>query len=290
MRSKLIVAALAGLFMAGTTFAQVAPADGPPPQDPQNVLNLDLSTGGRVQVQLRPDKAPYSVDRIKTLVRRHFYDGLTFHRVIEGFMAQGGDPQGTGEGGSDLPDLKGEFNDLPHVRGAMAMARAQSPDSANSQFYLMLQPNLTLDNNYTVIGRVIGGMQYVDALERGEPPANPSKIVHASIQSDDLGQPPVAFVPPPAAPAAATPAAMPDKKAVKAAKKEADKAAEQAEEEKEAADKAARKAAKDAAKEQKNSAAANTSGTDAAVSAISESPTDAAVRDVANDGAGTPPQ
>lgn len=292
MRSKLIVAALAGLFMAGTTFAQVAPVDGPPPQDPQNILNLDLSTGGRVKVQLRPDKAPYSVDRIKTLVRRHFYDGLTFHRVIEGFMAQGGDPQGTGEGGSDLPDLKAEFNDMPHVRGAMAMARAQSPDSANSQFYLMLQPNLTLDNNYTVIGRVVGGMQYVDALERGEPPANPSKIIHASIESDDLGQAPAAFTPPPpaAAPVAATEPLL-DKKAAKAAKKQAAKDAKEAADKQEDAERAAKKAAKDAAKETKKTAAANSGGTDAAVNAISEpSPTDAAVQDVTTDGAGTPPQ
>jgi cyclophilin family peptidyl-prolyl cis-trans isomerase len=222
-RSKFVLAALAGLFAAGTAIAQVAPADLPPPPDPQNILNLDLSTGGRVKVQLRPDKAPNSVERIKTLVRRHFYDGLIFHRVIEGFMAQGGDPKGTGEGGSDLPDLKAEFNDLPHVRGTMAMARAQSPDSANSQFFLMLQPNLGLDGNYTAIGRVIGGMQYVDAIEKGEPPANPSKIVHASIESDDLGQAPVAYVLP-AAPAAPAPT----EKQVKAQKKAEEKAAKEA--------------------------------------------------------------
>jgi cyclophilin family peptidyl-prolyl cis-trans isomerase len=197
MRSKFVLAALAGLAFAAGASAQtvadpvIAP---PPPAAPQNILNLDVSTGGRIQILLRPDKAPLSVERIKTLTRRHFYDGLTFHRVIEGFMAQGGDPKGTGEGGSDLPDLKAEFNDMPHVRGTMAMARAEGLDSANSQFYLMLQPNLNLDGNYTVIGRVISGMSYVDALEKGEPPANPSKIVHASIESDDKGLPPEAPV------------------------------------------------------------------------------------------------
>ena len=158
----------------------------PPPVTPANTLNLQLSTGGTVSVQLRPDKAPLSVERIKTLTGRHFYDGLAFHRVIEGFMAQGGDPKGDGSGGSDLPNLKAEFNDLPHVRGAMAMARAGDVDSANSQFYIMLAPDLTLDGRYTVIGRVIQGMTYVDRIERGEPPANPSKIVRAYI-----GAPPV---------------------------------------------------------------------------------------------------
>jgi len=183
MRAKLFLAALTGLFAAGVATAQTPPA-APPPPDPQNILNLDLSTGGRVQILLRPDKAPIAVERIKTLVARHFYDGLTFHRVIEGFMAQGGDPQGTGEGGSDLPDLKAEFNDLPHVRGVMSMARAQSVDSANSQFFIMLSPNLRLDGKYTAVGRVISGMAYVDAIERGEPPANPSRIVHASMAAE----------------------------------------------------------------------------------------------------------
>lgn len=214
MRSKFLVAALAGLFLAGTAIAQTAPVEMPPPLDPQNILNIDVSTGGRVKVQLRPDKAPYSVERIKTLVRRRFYEGLTFHRVIEGFMAQGGDPKGTGEGGSDLPDIKAEFNDLPHVRGVMALARAQGPDTANSQFFIMLQPNLGLDGNYTAIGRVIAGMQYVDALEKGEPPLNPSKIVRMSIESDDQGIAPVAgpvpaAAPPPAPPTAPEPAPAP---------------------------------------------------------------------------------
>lgn len=299
MRSKFVAALFAGLFMAGTAVAQ-APAAPAPALDPQNVLNLDLSTGGRVQILLRPDKAPNSVERIKTLVRRHFYDGLTFHRVIEGFMAQGGDPKGTGEGGSDLPDLKAEFNDMPHVRGAMAMARAQDPNSANSQFYIMLQPNLTLDNNYTVIGRVFAGMQFVDALEKGEPPANPSKIVHASIESDDLGQPPAAFTPPPATDAAPAVESKADRKArEKAAKAE-----------KKAAEKAAKEEKKRLKEESKPGELANPAaavggeaaatpgatpeapqGTDAAVQAVAgDQPTDEAVRDVASEEAVPQPQ
>jgi cyclophilin family peptidyl-prolyl cis-trans isomerase len=186
MRSKFVFAALAGLFLTSVAPAQTAvdPAAPAPGLDPRNVLDIDLSTGGRVKILLRPDKAPHSVERIKTLVARHFYDGLIFHRVIEGFMAQGGDPKGTGEGGSDLPDLKAEFNDLPHVRGTMSMARAEGLDTANSQFFIMLQPNLSLDGNYTAIGRVLSGMEYVDAIEKGEPPANPSKIIHASMEAD----------------------------------------------------------------------------------------------------------
>ena len=185
MRLKALMLAAIGLLSTSLAIAQApTPAPAPPAADPRNILNLDLSTGGRVQVLLRPDKAPHSVERIKTLVNRHFYDGLTFHRVIEGFMAQGGDPKGTGEGGSDLPDLKAEFNDMPHVRGVMAMARTDAPDTANSQFFIMLAPNLRLDGKYTAIGRVISGMQYVDAIERGEPPANPSKIVHATMAAE----------------------------------------------------------------------------------------------------------
>ncbi|KQX20223.1 peptidylprolyl isomerase [Sphingomonas sp. Root50] len=301
MRSKFVVAAFAGLFMAGAALAQSAPPPATPAPDAQNILNLDLSTGGRVKVQLRPDKAPNSVERIKVLVRRHFYDGLIFHRVIEGFMAQGGDPKGTGEGGSDLPDLKAEFNDMPHVRGVMAMARAQDPNSANSQFFIMLQPNLTLDNNYTPIGRVISGMEYVDAIEKGEPPANPSKIVHASIESDDQGQPPAAFVPP-AAPAAAAPVA--ETKQERKAREKSEKA------EKKAADRAAKEEKKRRKEEAKpdlanpadavsgGEAAATPGatpeapqGTDAAVQAVAgDQPTENAVREVASEEAVSQPQ
>jgi len=280
MRSKFVVAALSGLFMAGMAFAQTAPEAAAPPADPQNILNLDLSTGGRVKILLRPDKAPYSVDRVKTLVRRHFYDGLIFHRVIEGFMAQGGDPKGTGEGGSDLPDLKAEFNDLPHVRGTMAMARAEGLDSANSQFFIMLQPNLSLDGNYTAIGRVTSGMEYVDAIEKGEPPANPSKIVHASIESDEQGIAPAAFVPP--APAAATAPAETGKKAKKQ-KAKAAKAEKPAEAPKPAP-------AEPAPAETPAPPAVPPSAGDPAAPAVSPPSTDAAVNAVTSDEAAAPPR
>ena len=163
----------------------------------EDVLVLDLSTGGRVRIVMRPDVAPKTVERVRTLARQGFYDGTVFHRVIDGFMAQGGDPTGTGQGGSKLPDLAAEFNDLPHVRGAVSMARAQGLDSANSQFFIVFQPVLKLDHNYTVFGRVISGIEFVDSIERGEPPANPSKILKASIGADHV--PPPAFTPIPAA-------------------------------------------------------------------------------------------
>lgn len=158
---------------------------------PENVLHLDLSTGGRVSIVLRPDVAPAHVERIKTLVRRGFYNGVIFHRVIENFMAQTGDPDGTGQGGSDLPDLKSEFNELPHVRGALSMARTDDPNSANSQFFIVFQPVLRLDRTYTVFGRVFSGMQWVDLIERGEPPQNPARILQASIGTD--AKPPPVF-------------------------------------------------------------------------------------------------
>ena len=149
--------------------------------DPANKLILELSNGGHVVVQLRPDVAPASVRRIQALAQQHFYDGLKFHRVIPGFMAQGGDPKGDGSGGSPLPNLKAEFNELPHLRGSMAMARAESPDSANSQFYIMFAPKASLDHKYTVVGRVIESMAGVDSIAQGEPPAEPTTIVHATL-------------------------------------------------------------------------------------------------------------
>jgi len=147
--------------------------------------------------------APQHVERIRLLARAGFYDGTPFHRVIEGFMAQGGDPKGTGEGGSDLPDLKAEFSGLPHVRGAVSMARSASPDSANSQFFIMFAPRMALDGKYTVFGRVVGGMQFVDAITRGEGESGavtgtPSRIVKASIASDlGASAPPIASLRPP---------------------------------------------------------------------------------------------
>ena len=191
MRLKALIGLFAGLFMASTLAAAQAPKApaGPPPLDPENTLLLDLSTGGRVAIQLRPDVAPAHVERMKTLARRGFYNGLTFHRVIEGFMAQGGDPKGDGTGGSELPDLKAEFNALPHVRGALSAARGEEVDSANSQFFLMLAPRLTLDGKYTVYGRVVSGMNFVDAINRGEPPADPTRILQASIAADNRPAP-----------------------------------------------------------------------------------------------------
>ena len=209
MRLKALIALCTGMFMASALAAQVpqAPA-GPPPLDPENTLLLDLSSGGRVAIQLRPDVAPGHVERMKTLARKGFYNGLTFHRVIEGFMAQGGDPKGDGTGGSDLPNLKAEFNALPHVRGALAAARAEEPDSANSQFFIMLAPRLALDGKYTVYGRVVSGMNHVDAINRGEPPADPTRILQASIAADNRPQPAAAPATTPAA-AAAVPGAAP---------------------------------------------------------------------------------
>jgi cyclophilin family peptidyl-prolyl cis-trans isomerase len=211
MRIKALIALLTGLFYAGALAAQpIVTPPAPPALDPENTLLLDLSTGGRVAIQLRPDVAPAHVERVKTLARKGFYNGLVFHRVIEGFMAQGGDPKGDGSGGSDLPDLKAEFNGLPHVRGAVSAARADSPDSANSQFFIMFAPRFSLDGKYSVFGRVVSGMNFVDAIERGEQPANPSRIVRASIAADGVAPPtPSAAAPAPAVPAPAVPQVRP---------------------------------------------------------------------------------
>lgn len=143
-------------------------------------LTLSLSTGD-VVIKLRPDLAPGHVERITQLAKDGFYDDVVFHRVIDGFMAQGGDPTGTGMGGSKLPDLKAEFNAEPHVRGTCSMARSSNPNSANSQFFICFDDARFLDNQYTVWGNVISGMENVDALPKGEPPANPGKIVKATI-------------------------------------------------------------------------------------------------------------
>ncbi|MEN9682924.1 MAG: hypothetical protein RLZZ427_675 [Pseudomonadota bacterium] len=147
-------------------------------------LTLTLDTGngtGDVKIKLRPDLAPGHVARIKELVSEGFYDGVKFHRVIPGFMAQGGCPQGTGMGGSDKPDLQAEFNNEPHVRGVCSMARTSYPHSANSQFFICFDDATFLDRQYTVWGVVEAGMEHVDALPKGEPPANPGKIVKATV-------------------------------------------------------------------------------------------------------------
>ncbi|MDG2004590.1 MAG: peptidylprolyl isomerase [Novosphingobium sp.] len=163
--------------------------DGDPTHDSDNVLLLDLSSGGRVSVRLMPQWAPSHVERIKTLARQGFYDGLVFHRVIDGFMAQTGDPTGTGGGGSQLPNLEAEFNSVPHMRGIMSMARTEEENSANSQFFIVFYPRFALDKKYTVFGRVIGGMSVVDAIQRGEPPESPTKILQASLATDGRGPP-----------------------------------------------------------------------------------------------------
>ena len=151
--------------------------------DPENTLILTLDTGP-VTIALRPDLAPGHVERIKELAREGFYDGVVFHRVIPGFMAQGGDPTGSGMGGSKKANLKAEFSDEPHVRGVCSMARSSNPNSANSQFFIVFDDATFLDNQYTVWGQVTEGMEYVDALPKGEPPRAPGKIVTARIAAD----------------------------------------------------------------------------------------------------------
>ena len=145
-------------------------------------LTLSLSSGGDVVIKLRPDLAPGHVERITELANSGFYDGVVFHRVIPGFMAQGGDPTGTGRGGSEKPNLKAEFSKEPHVRGVCSMARTMDPNSANSQFFICFDDARFLDGKYTVWGEVSQGMENVDALPKGEPPRNPGKIVTARAE------------------------------------------------------------------------------------------------------------
>lgn len=155
---------------------------------PENTLYLNTEDG-RVVIELYPQKAPNHVKRIKELTREDFYDGVVFHRVIDGFMAQTGDPTGTGTGGSDKPDLKAEFNDIPHERGVLSMARAADPNSANSQFFIVLSDSRFLDGQYTAFGRVVDGMQYVDAIKKGNEArngqvTNPDKIISMDVAAD----------------------------------------------------------------------------------------------------------
>ncbi len=207
MISRRIVLMFAGLTLAASPVlakdkAPPVPAkvalptivDPNPANSPENVVVLDLSNGGRVMIRLMPEWAPGHTERIKSLVAERFYDGIIFHRVIDGFMAQTGDPTGTGTGGSKLPDLKAEFNSMPHVRGSVSMAHAADPDSGNSQFFVVFYPRFSLDRKYTVFGRVISGMDAIDRIERGEPPENPTKIVRASLASQGL-PPPVLAAP-----------------------------------------------------------------------------------------------
>lgn len=214
MKSRLSVSLFLGLsLIAAPALAKKAPTITPAPakvyptvidqnptHDAQDVLVLDLSNGGRVMIRLMPAWAPAHVERIKTLVAEHFYDGVIFHRVIDGFMAQTGDVQfgdmadgynadRAGTGGSDKPDLPAEFSGEPYVRGIVGMARAQDPDSANSQFFIMLAPNPGLNGQYTVVGTVESGMELVDKIKKGDPDQNgvvsePDRMLKVRIASD----------------------------------------------------------------------------------------------------------
>ncbi len=171
------LALLLGSFILMTASASAADLD------PQNTLYIDLKDG-RVVVKLMPDIAPNHVARIKELTKKGFYDGLTFHRVIDGFMAQTGDPTGTGSGGSELPDLKAEFNDYNFGRGAIGAARTNDPDTANSQWFICFDDCSFLNKQYTVWGQVVSGMEFVDKIKRGEPPSDPDKIVKMQLAAD----------------------------------------------------------------------------------------------------------
>ena len=177
-----ISAAIAGalLFLAGPALAQTA--------DPENTLIMELKDGP-VTIALRPDLAPNHAERLKTLARQGFYDGVVFHRVIPGFMAQTGDPTGSGMGGSDLPDLAAEFSEAPFERGTVGMARAQDPNSANSQFFIMFDEGSFLNGQYTVVGEVVEGMEAVDAIKKGSEADNgqvddPDKIISMKVAAD----------------------------------------------------------------------------------------------------------
>jgi cyclophilin family peptidyl-prolyl cis-trans isomerase len=170
------------------TASQTTPGDGGPPQaslmnELENTLYVQLKTG-RVVIKLRQDLAPQHVVRIKKLAREGFYNGLKFHRVIKGFMAQTGDPTGTGTGGSKYPDIRAEFSAVPFTRGIVGMARANNPNSANSQFFIMLDESRSLDNKYTVVGEVRTGMEFIDKVKKGEPPANPDIMIRVQVAAD----------------------------------------------------------------------------------------------------------
>jgi len=156
----------------------------PPGVDPENALVIDTAPG-RIIVKLRTDIAPGHAERMKQLARENYYDNVPFHRVIAGFMAQTGDGQyGNGTGGSKHPDLKAEFSDVPFKRGTVGMARSSNPNSANSQFFIMFDEGSFLNNQYTVVGEVVSGMEFVDKLKKGEPPSNPDKILKMQVAAD----------------------------------------------------------------------------------------------------------
>lgn len=165
------------LFVCGLSLSAAAQSP-----DLENTLYMDLKDG-RVVIQLRPDLAPKHVARVKELTRKGFYNGLVFHRVIDGFMAQGGDPTGTGMGGSGV-NVPAEFSSEPFARGIVGAARAQDINSADSQFFIMFAENPSLNNNYTVWGKVVSGMEFVDKIKRGEPPVDPDKIIKMQVAAD----------------------------------------------------------------------------------------------------------
>ncbi|MCC6597655.1 MAG: peptidylprolyl isomerase [Alphaproteobacteria bacterium] len=175
------------LLTAGSLFIMSTATSGAMAASPADTLYLDLSSGGRVTIELLPDRAPAHVERIKKLTKDGFYDGIVFHRVIEGFMAQTGDPTGTGTGGSSEADLPAEFTDYQYKRGTVGMARSASPNSANSQFFICFTDTgcSFLTGQYTVWGQVTEGMEFVDKIAAGEPPTNPDKIVKATLAADE---------------------------------------------------------------------------------------------------------
>jgi peptidylprolyl isomerase len=175
-----VLAVLFAIMCAAPVVAETLPAG----LDPQNTLYLDTKYG-RVVIKLYNDIAPHHAERLKQLARDHFYDNVPFHRVIDGFMAQTGDGQyGNGTGGSKYPNLKAEFSKVPFKRGTVGMARTNNPDSANSQFFIMFADGAFLNGQYTVVGEVVRGMDVVDKLKRGEPPADPDRIVHMQVAAD----------------------------------------------------------------------------------------------------------
>ena len=179
MHRRTLIASSAALAFAAPALAQTT--------DPENTIYMDLKQG-RVVIQLLPDVAPKTVTQIKTLVRKGFYDGTPFHRVIEGFMAQGGDPTGTGSGGSQLPNVPLEASQRHFVRGVCGMARTSDPDSGNSQFFIMFAPAPSLDGQYTIWGQVVRGMEFVDQIKRGAPGSgtvsDPDRIIHMRVAAD----------------------------------------------------------------------------------------------------------
>ncbi|MGB6542494.1 MAG: peptidylprolyl isomerase [Xanthobacteraceae bacterium] len=175
-----ILAVLFAIMCAAPVLAETLP----PGLDPQNTLYLDTAQG-RIIIKLRNDIAPNHAERLKLLAREHFYDNVPFHRVIDGFMAQTGDGEhGDGTGGSKHPDLKAEFSNVPFKRGTVGMARTNNPNSANSQFFIMFADGSFLNGQYTVVGEVVRGMEVVDKLKRGEPPAAPDRIIHMQVAAD----------------------------------------------------------------------------------------------------------